>query len=146
MTTPTNPTFQIPRDVIEPIIQAHVASAVVAALGGGTKVVEDAVARILNEKVDRNGNPERYADLSNTTWIVHAMRRVLREAIIDTVNEEMPKHKEAIRALISKELRKSNSPLLKQFVDGMTGALSDKNMLAYRMTVAFETAEERRNR
>jgi hypothetical protein len=145
MTTPASPTFQIPRDVIEPIIKAHVASAVIEALGGGTKLVEDAIMRILSEKVDSEGRPTN-SDYNSTTWVLHAMRKALREEILATVSAELPKHREAIRGLIQRELRKSNSPLLKQFVDGMVGVLSDKDALSYRMTVQFETAEERRNR
>jgi len=36
----SNPTLQIPRDVIEPIIQAHVTEAVLNALGGQNELVK----------------------------------------------------------------------------------------------------------
>jgi hypothetical protein len=140
-----SPTFQIPRDVIEPIIQAHVASAVIAALGSGNQMIEAAVARILNEKVDSEGRSTS-SDYQSTTWIIHVMRKQLREAIAATVAEEMPKHKEAIRRLIARELKKDNSPMLKQFVDGMTAAIVSPDTLKYRFTVAYETDADRRNR
>lgn len=136
------PTFQIPRDVIEPIIQAHVASAVVAALGGGTQMIEAAVARVMNETVDGDGRPTT-SGYQTSPWILHTMRKMLREAIVAAVTEEMPKHKDAIRKLIERDLRKANSPLLRQFVEGMAAAVVSPDTLKYRLHVSYETDAER---
>jgi hypothetical protein len=140
-----NPTFQIPKEVIEPIIQAHVTTAVMNALGGHQKLVSDAVASVLTQSVDSDGKPSS-SSYYGKPFIEHVMTKCIRDAVLQAVQEEMPKHKDVIRAHISSQLRQKNSPLLKQFVDGMAGALADPDNLKYAINVSYETAEQRRNR
>lgn len=72
-----NSIFQIPKDVIEPIIQAHVPSVVSAVRGNKSKLVEAVVSRVLSQKsaptppntVDQ---PKRKVSMKRRTIIIIA--------------------------------------------------------------------------
>lgn len=125
----------IPKDMIEPVIKAHIQTAIVSALGDGRALIEAAVQRILNEKVDEQGKPSTYSNAR--PFVDFLMRQCITTAAKEVIMEELPKHKEAIRASIKANLARRNSPLIRQFVDGMVGALTSPDRLRYRVQVDF---------
>lgn len=135
--TPNNPTFQIPRDVIEPIIQAHVTTAVTAALGGHQRLVADAIAQVLNAKVDSSGNPSRYNSSSDPTFIQWALQDCVRRATQAAIEAALKDHQEALRKHLVASLQQKNSPLVKQLVEGMMGVLASPDTLRYRLKVEY---------
>ena len=136
-----DPTFKIPKDIIEPIIQAHVAAAVTEALSDRGAVIQKAVGMILNQKVDSEGRPSNssYAD---TTWIQWAMRAAVKKAVQAALEEQVAFHKEALKKAIAEELRlgKKHSPLAKSLISGMVGALTDPSLLKYRIRVEYDNS------
>jgi hypothetical protein len=134
-----DPTFQIPKNVIEPIIQSHVQAAVVSALGGGTRLVEIAIERVLSQKVAGDGSPDRYQSSSAETFLQWAVRDCIQRSVKKTLEQELEKQQSVIRDYLTKELAKKNSPIIKQLVEGMTTAFTG-NSIRYRINV---TAEER---
>lgn len=125
----------IPKDMIEPVIKAHIQAAIVSALGDGRALIEAAVQRILTEKVDENGKPSSYSNARPLADFL--LRQCIQTAAKEVILEELPKHKEAIRASIKANLARRNSPLIKQFVNGMVGALTNADRLKYRIQVDF---------
>lgn len=74
-------TIEIPNDIIQPIVEAKVQAAMIEALGGYERLVETAVAQVLNQKVDpTNGQPERYSNSQNPTWFKWAMNDCVKRA------------------------------------------------------------------
>jgi hypothetical protein len=130
-----NPTFQIPKDVIEPIIQAHIAAAVTAALSGQDQLMNKAVHMVLNQKVDSNGKPDSYPSSSSITFIQWAMREALQKATKDALVAEVAKHADVIRANIAAQLKNSKSPIVQKLVEGLVGALVNPDTLKYRLTI-----------
>ena len=56
-----DPTFKIPRDVIQPIIEAKVSSALLEALGDQQWLVRNCISTVLEQKVnDQGGKCEDY--------------------------------------------------------------------------------------
>lgn len=130
-----SPTFQIPKEVIEPIIQAHVTSAVTAALGGQGRLLEAAITGVLTQKVDSNGKPSNYgSDIQFMQW---AMREAVCNAVQRSLQEEVAKHEEQIRELLVAQLRKSNSPLVKNLVEGMTKGVIDACSNKWHLSVTY---------
>jgi hypothetical protein len=131
-----NPTFQIPKDVIEPIIQAHVTAAVSAALLDKEKIIEQAVCQVLNRKVDSDGKASSYS--YSTTWLQWAMNDCVANAVYKAISNDLDAHQERIRAYIVRELNKKNSPMLRDLVSGMLGALTSETVVKYRLTVSCD--------
>lgn len=130
-----DPTFQIPKDVIEPIIQAQVSSAVLAALGDSKGIVEKAVAAILNAKVDNDGKASSWHSASDIAWVQWMMREAVKKAAKQAVEEFFAQNKEIVKSQIASELRKKNSPLAKQLINAMVGAMTNESTLKYRLSV-----------
>jgi hypothetical protein len=130
--------LKVPRDVLEPIIQANIASAVLAAIGDNTNLVEMAVAQVLNEKVDESGKRSNYdfdRDRTRIQWMMHqAVITATKEALTDA----MSKYQDKLKAMIAAEFSKSKSPLVKQLVSGMVGAMTNPDALKYRLTVTYD--------
>jgi hypothetical protein len=135
-----NPTFQIPRDVIEPIIQAHVSAAVAQALGGRDQLVSKTVEMIVNAQVEADGKLARYDDSRNKRWLDWAMGDVVRSVIMKALQDEMAKHKVQLTEIVAKELARKNSPLIKQMAAAMVGGFANEETLKYRLTVNVESA------
>lgn len=130
-----NPTFQIPKDVIEPIIQAHITEAVIRALGGQDDLVKRAVSFAMNVQVDRDGKPTSY---NGQSWIVWAMGESLRKAAKFAIEEHLAKNGEIIKQQLAKELRSSKSVLAKQLIESMVGNMTREDNIRYRLTVTAE--------
>lgn len=128
------PSLTIPKDIIEPIVKAHMQAALAEALGDKSKLLEQMAAQVLNAKVDCNGRPPSYRSDEAGTFIEVTLANELREAVRTVLREELDKHKERIRAAIVAELQKKNSPIVKAMVEGLlTGVVT--NGLAYALTV-----------
>lgn len=133
------PTFQIPKDVIEPIIQSHISAAVAVALQGHRPIVEQAVAHALNVKVDNDGKVSQYSSSNQVPWLQWVMGDCIRKAALAAVQEELAQQQDAIKKQIAAELRKVNSPLAKKLIESMAGAIADQRSLQYRLTVSVES-------
>jgi hypothetical protein len=132
-----DPTFQIPKDVIEPIIKAQVAAAVVAALGDKGAIIENAVAAVLNSKVDSDGKPDKYGYGGSVSWVQWVMNDCVKTATREAITEAMEKQRGRVKAAITKELTNSKSPLVRKLVDALAGSL-DSDSLKYRISVGVE--------
>jgi hypothetical protein len=131
-------TLNVPKDVIEPIINAHVSAAVAAALSDKDHLLRAAVAQVLNTPVDLQGNTSRCGYSSDLPYLQWIMQTAVRNAVKAAVVEEVGKHQEALKAAIAEQLKKTNSPLAKQLIEGMVGAMTHPDVLNYRLTVHYE--------
>lgn len=133
----TNPTFQIPSDVIKPILEAHVQAAFAKAFGDSSKLLEIAVARVLNQQVDSEGKVSHHTRHDSPTWMEWLMAAKMREAITEAIQVGMSNYKERIKAQIVKEIGNSKSPLAKQLITAMVENLTDRDNLRYRLQVQY---------
>lgn len=133
----SDPTFQIPKDVIEPIIRAQVASAVATALGDRSSIIEAAVGSVLNAKVDSEGKPDKYGYDRSITWIQWLMNDCVRRATMDAIHAAMTGQREKIKAAITKELTNAKSPLIRKLVEAMADNLAADN-LKYKINVTVD--------
>jgi hypothetical protein len=127
------PTFQIPKEIIEPIVQSHVAAAVANALGGREQIVHKVVEEILTTKVDQNGQKSHYS--SAMPWIQWLAQDCIKNAVKEAMTAEVAKHQEALKVAMKKELTNAKSPLVKKLVDAMVNGLTNENTLKWRLTI-----------
>lgn len=134
----SDPTFQIPKEIINPIIQAHVNDAVIKALDGPGQIVTRAIAGVLQTKVDSNGKPSSYNSDRDRTWIDWVIGDCIQKAARDAIEQTLSKHTDRIREEITAQLAKKNSPLVKQLIEGMVGAFTSDHTIKYRINVSHE--------
>jgi uncharacterized membrane protein YheB (UPF0754 family) len=116
-----DPTFKIPRDVIQPIIEAKVAAALIEALGNQQWLVQNCITKVLDEKVNDSGTKAEnfYADRA-PTFLQWALRSCIQAQVKKILQDQVELHKEVIAKSLKTELEKKNSPLVKQLIEGMT--------------------------
>lgn len=129
-------TLEIPNDVIEPIIQARVTAAVMEALGGYERIIETAVGRVLNQKVDDKGQPSNYTSSSSPSWLKWVMDDCVKKSAKAAVEKFFADNQSKIEEALIKELSKKNSPLLKQMVAAFMGGVVNTDRLKYRLEVS----------
>jgi hypothetical protein len=132
-----NPTFQIPKDVIEPIIQAQISAAVLAALQPTGRVLEQAVSAVMQTKVDSEGKPERYSG-HGKPWIDWVVADCIQKSARSAIEQFLTEQQKVIRASIAKQLTARNSPLAKQLIEGMLAGLISESTLRYRIHVTAD--------
>lgn len=128
-----DPTFQIPKDIINPIIQASVNEAVIRALDGPQQLVTKAIAGVLQMTVDSEGKPCSYG--SSRPWIDWVIGDCIKKAARAAIEEFMVTEKDRIKAELVLQLSKKNSPLVKQLVEQMAGAISSESNLKWHLNV-----------
>lgn len=131
-----NPTFQIPQDVITPIIQAQITAAVAAALGPNAQIIEKAIVGILNTNVDSEGKPSSYG--RGQSWLDWACANAIREAAKAAIDENVAGLTAAIKKQLAAEMAKKNSPMVKQLMEGMIAGAFNETTMRYRLTVQAE--------
>lgn len=131
----SNPTLQIPKDIIEPIIQAEITKAIIEAMGPKQAVMQHAIASILNLSVDSEGRPTTY---QGKPWIDWIIGKEIRAAATTAIVEHLAMHGETIKRQLAVELAKKNSPMVKQLIEGMVGAMTHPDALRWRLNVTFD--------
>lgn len=126
-------TIQIPKDVIEPIIQAHVSKAVAEALGGQKAILEKAVSFAMNLKVDRDGKPTTYSDAQ--PWLAWQISNLIREAAKKAIIEHLEDNKDVIKAQLVAQLRNTKSKVAHNLADAMIDGVSKSVNSGWNFTV-----------
>jgi peptidyl-tRNA hydrolase len=132
---PESATLNVPNDVIEPIIQQHVAGAVAQALMGRDQLIAQCVTQVLNQKVDAEGKVSNYSYHDSRTWLQWMMQQCVRKATKEALEAELAKHADAIKKAIVADLRSTKGKLAKQLAEGMVSALAHPDNLKYRLKV-----------
>lgn len=134
-----NATLNLPKDVLEPIVSAHITKAVTEALGiNGRTIVESAVAALLTMKVDSQGNRSRYDSREDKMWIDWAIAEAAQKAAKSAIEEHFKSNESAIKKAIVKELSKLGSPLARSLADSLVTGAAKVLQNSWRMNVTFQ--------
>jgi pullulanase/glycogen debranching enzyme len=132
----SQPTLHIPKDVIDPIIQASITAAILSGLGDQSKVVASAISSILSQKVDPNsGQVNSYQSHNTVSWIDWALGQQVRESAKAAIIEHLANNQDLVKKQLTAELSKKNSVLAKQLVEAMAKGMSNEHALKYAVSV-----------
>lgn len=132
----SQPTIAIPKDIIEPIIQAQITAAVAQALGPHTFILRDAITGILATKVDSDGKPSTYGN--SKPWIDWAVGDAIRKAALEAITQEVEKLNGAIKKQLVTELSRKNSPMVKQIAEGLANGVFGPDVVKWRLAINVE--------
>lgn len=135
------PTFQIPQDVIQPIIQANITAAIAQALGGSANVLEKAISTILSTQVDGEGKPSSYSHHSHRSWLDWAVGDAIRKAARAAIEEQIGTLQSALKEQMVAQLTKKNSPLIKQIAEGLAAGAFSPEAIKWRLTISPESRD-----
>lgn len=121
-----NMQFPIPNSVLEPYIKQAVSSAIVGALGDGTKLIELAVQNALSTKVDSEGKVSQYSSYNNNMLVDVLAKNKIQQIAKDVINEMAEEMRPKIKEQIEKQLKTKHSLIARTLVDGMIESLTSK--------------------
>ena len=102
--------LSIGKDVVNPIVEKSIKSAITHAMGGSEKVIEMVISTILNTKVDSSGKPSTYSIDRDRTWLDFVLTKNIEEACKTAIQEEIKKSSSIIKdALVRKLQTKAGS-------------------------------------
>ena len=131
-------TLEIPKDVLDPIINAHVTKALTEAFGNGGAILQDVVRKVLTTKVDSRGEPDRYNSRDAMPTIEWMAREALKEAAREAVKQALVEHKDLMKAAIVRELTRSQSKMLRELASTLVEGVAKAAANGYRLTVAIK--------
>ena len=111
--------FEVEKEMVEPIIRDHIASAVIASIGDPEDLIRKMVALALTHKVDRDGKVGQYSSENKFDFIEamagKAIRDAAREAIVRFVEEQKPKIQEALVIELKRRPQKTAAAIITAF-------------------------------
>jgi hypothetical protein len=117
--------LSISQEVVKPIIEAQIKTAIAAALGKQDAIIKSAIEAIMNYQVDYQGKHSQYSSDNKYNFVeIHiqeAIQTALKEAIQEWVKENQKRIKEEFFGIL--KTRKGSSALVKAFIDGIAQSL-----------------------
>lgn len=132
-------TMNLPMDLIQPAINAHVAQAITQALGGAEQVVGTLVNQVMTRKVDHNGNASTYHD--SKPWIQWIAEDLVKNAIRSGLQELIEQRKEDIKQAIAKAMKDGKSAFHKKILTAAVDGLASSMSSGYRVNIEFKPNE-----
>jgi hypothetical protein len=134
-------TLRIPQEVLTPIISARVNAALLEVFDEKNqgRLVQELIHRVLTAKVDDRGEPDRHGSHNAITTIEWLVRKAIRDAVNDAVREALKVHKDVLQAQLVKELKRSDSKLVRHLATTMVeGMAQTAETASYRFSVEYK--------
>ena len=85
---------QIPKDLLQPIIDAHLTKALTEALGSKTDILHSAVNKVLTQKVRLDGSTPQYSSDTTISFSDYMIGKVFRDLALECLKESIQGLKE----------------------------------------------------
>ncbi len=112
--------ISINKDLIKPIIEAKINTAIVEALEGRESIIEDVVTKMLNEKVDERGEKSRYS--SSIPFIQWLCENAIRDAAKQAVKNYISSSNETLINIIQEILKTNTKSIAASLINSFINA------------------------
>ena len=135
--------LQISQDLIKPIIESKIKSALVEALGDEKTIIKDMIDVYLHQKVSSNGNVSSYSSDNKYQLVDILLTKLVTEAVKESMVDWLKDKKDLLKLELSKyfETQKGKKELIKSYADGLLNSM-DKD---YRFVVHFNSYNKEEN-
>ena len=131
--------IQLGQDIIKPIIDAKINTAILEAMKGHEALIMGVVGQILDLKVDGEGKVSNYNSGSNTTFLAYLVKKIINsaaeQAIKEFIEAKQPEFKDAITKQL--ESKAGRDKFARALLDGATHLAANR----YRMNLNVEIKE-----
>lgn len=118
--------IQVGKDIVQPIVDAKIQAAVIAALDCEHEMVGLAVAKVLQQKVERNGEIPRYGDSNCIPYVQFLFESTLKKAAGAAVASWVKDNEQKIRDSLVKQLPRQLDAIAKSFCESLVKAASNE--------------------
>jgi hypothetical protein len=131
-------TVNIPKDVIDPIVRAEIASAIARAMGDSATLVREMVSNLINIKCDRDGKISEYHSSNKFSYVEVAVGKLLREMIEQELQAVLESKRNEVRKELAAQLAKRNSKLVQQLANAFAESMCGSVKYGLKFSVSVE--------
>lgn len=99
-----NVNLTISKEIVNPIVEAKIKEAVIAAMGGADDLIAKVVKQIIETPVSYDGKISQYNSDNKYKWLDIAVTTQIKEAAKEAIREMMSTRKDDLKKAIVKEL------------------------------------------
>ena len=99
-----NVNLTISKEIVNPIVEAKIKEAVIAAMGGADELIAKVVKQIIDTHVSFDGKVSSYSSDNKFKWLDIAVTNQIKEAAKEAIKEMMSTRKDELKKAIVKEL------------------------------------------
>jgi len=99
--------FNIPKELLTPIIRETVSAAIIKELGDPSEVIRLLVGRALSERVSSNGKKSSYDYENKFTYLELMTGKYIRELAAEVLREIFQQRRDDVKAAVRQSLEKS---------------------------------------
>ena len=99
-----NVALTISNDIVMPIVKAKIEEALVAAMGGGDRIISAVVQKVFDQKVDASGKPSTYSSDKDRTWVSWVVQEQIEIAVRASIQKMLEEKREMLIGSIVKLL------------------------------------------
>lgn len=129
----------VPQELVQPVIEAEIQSAIIKALGNQDNLVREAVNALLHQKCNSRGeiSSSSYENKHNVVDVLvhNAMVRTVKAAINKWIEENTPILEEAVK----KQLKNSPNALAKALVGGFAEYAKTNTSIMFEVSLKPKT-------
>lgn len=120
-----NVSLTISKDIVNPIVEAKIKEAILAAMGGKEELVEKVVASVFSKKVNKDGRISSYSSDNKYTWLDIIVTNQIEAAVKEEVQKMVKENSVHIVKAVKKQLTTSSgqSMVAKAMLAGLEGTL-----------------------
>jgi hypothetical protein len=125
-------------DLLKPIVETEIKSALTRALGDPEKVVASIVAHCLNDKVNDKGYKGQYSSDNTHNFMDIVFRNIIQETAKQEMMKWAAENTEIIRAAVIKEIssKKGATSFAKAMVDGAVACMQNTYKVSVEMKMS----------
>lgn len=115
-----NVSLTISKDIVNPIVEAKIKEAIIAAMGGSQEIIEKVVQQILTQKVDAMGKVSS-SSYDKLSWLDFMVTKKIEEAVKVEIAELITQSASNIKDALIKNLqsKKGSNLVAKALLDGL---------------------------
>jgi hypothetical protein len=100
-----NVSLTISKDVVNPIVEAKIKEAILAALGGSEKLIAHVVDSVLRERVGADGKRSTYSSDNKYDWLDIVVSKQIEAAVRDELTKQISESSQEIKDALITALR-----------------------------------------
>jgi len=128
----------ISKEIVNPIVDAKIKDAIIAAMGGQSQLIEKVVTQVLSTKVDSEGKVNSYSSENKHSWLDVVVTKQIKAAVEEQLKSVVADCSTQIREELIKQLqsKKGASKIAEALVTCLAGSFA--NNWTSHFQVSFE--------
>ena len=133
-------TLQLPTEIVERAVRDKISAAIASQLGDPEVMIQKLVGAALAQKVNEHGKVSNSSYENRHAFLEVMMGSFVRDSAREALMEYMDENKQKIKDAVKKDIAKSSSKIAKVFVDGLVESFDSR--FSSKVEIRFDNKDE----